>query len=126
VERAVRGVDGAVGARAVSKNACGTGLAQLKAKFAGEGFFAIVTQKGCPPCPPAKRLLKKAVGRKLRIVEIPVEDERCDPILTQLKVTDSPSIFFFKGKRTVSITRGDKTDDQIRAQVAAVMGKGKK
>ena len=110
----------------MSKSACGIGLEQARTKHGKEGFFAIVTQKGCPPCPPMKRLLKKSVGGKRTIVELPVEDAKCQPALDRYRVTVSPTILFFKGKSVKRITEGDKTDDQIRAQIAAIVGKGKK
>jgi thioredoxin-related protein len=108
-----------------SKNACGLGLAKIRSQHPG-GAFMIVTQKGCPPCPPMKRLLKKAVGKRSAIVELPVEDAKCMPLIDRLKVTESPTIIYVKGKTLRRITEGDKTDDQIKASIATIVGGRKK
>lgn len=106
----------------MSKNACSLGLERLKQNNP-DGFFAIVMKKGCPPCKPMRKLVKKTVGKRLTVVEIPADDLRCDPIIDKLRITESPSVLFFKGKTVKRISEGDKTDDDIRAQIAVIVGK---
>ena len=101
------------------------GLQRLRDKHP-EGMVAIITMKGCAPCGPAKRSLKKAVGKKAAIVEIPAEDAACDKLLSKLHVDSSPVVFWMKGKKMKRISDDGKGDEEVAKEVKALIGAGKK
>lgn len=111
---------------ATAKTCSIDGLHKLREQHP-EGFPVIVTQKGCPPCLPQMKALRKAVGKRTFIAEIPAEKAECDDLLAKLEVSDSPTVFWMKGSKTKRISDGTKGDEEVAAEVKALIGKrGKK
>ena len=97
------------------------GLSKLRQQHP-QGFPVIVTHNGCPPCLPQKRALKRAVGKSAIIVEVPAEKAECDGLISKLRATESPTVFWVRGKTTKRISDGKKDNEQVAAEVKALIG----
>ncbi len=82
-------------------------------------LLVMVTQRGCPPCPPFRTKVKRLTkGKKIMVVEVPAEDTRCDPLLDKLHVTETPTLLHIKGK---SIRRID--DETMQKDLQGIIAK---
>jgi hypothetical protein len=92
-----------------------------------DGAVVIFTLDSCHACDPIKKAVDEVVGGRMPIIQVRGEESACDPLLNKLKVNDLPSVGFTKGGKIRWISRGDRTEDEIRKSVAKLVPKkGKK
>lgn len=57
----------------------------------------LCTQNGCPVCPPFRKTVKEALKGRVRVVEVNAsKNVDCFNTAVKLKVTDTPTLFYFK------------------------------
>ena len=89
-----------------------------------DGFFLIVSQKGCGDCTEMKDVLNEVVKDAKPVIDADIiEDESCFTLAEQLKVGTTPTVFYYLGgEEKARIEPGNGlTWDSVRQKVRELM-----
>ncbi len=77
----------------------------------------------CVPCKPMRRIMEKLSGEydgKVKFYRLNTEENK--ELARKLKITDIPTILFFKDAAHIDIQRGTAPEDKIKAKIEGLIG----